>query len=79
MLYEDALALSLPTAPRLFVLAGGEELEQLKASGPPVGSRVSIAGDLDPGISNQPSELAVRSWKELGGGEVPDAETHSGL
>ncbi len=63
--YEDLPALSLPTAPGLLVLTGGEELDALRASRLPAGSRIVVEGDLHPPHADKPPGLTVRSWREL--------------
>ncbi len=64
-LYDDLLALELPTAPRLLVLAAGERFDELQASGPPVGTRILIEGPLLPSRGDLPPRIEVQGWKEL--------------
>lgn len=62
---EDLLALKLPTAPHLLVLAGGEKFDALEAAELPVGARLQVKGRLHPSHGDQPPGMTVQDWREL--------------
>jgi len=63
--HEGLLALRLPGPPHLLILAGGEGIEELKASGPALGSRVRVEGQLHPSHADKPAGMEIDEWEEL--------------
>ena len=62
---EDLLALELPSAPLLLILAGGERIDDLRASGPALGSRIVVEGLLHPSHGDQPPGMEVQKWMQV--------------
>lgn len=63
--HSDLLALRLPSAPGLLVLAGGERFDELEESGLPIGSRVLVEGKMHPSHADRPPGMEVQRWEEL--------------